>query len=204
MSRLKTLRRLARVLVPVVAVLFALISNAAHVVSGGPPYLSTIGPPSLRFAPDKDRGMFTPTYYCLADSQPKKPEIKPEIATAAPGTKPDTKVPPLALPAAAAIKPVEPAPEIAVFPPSTNGSMMTSSSPPTALPALTFTPAPDAGGDRPDNTIVTPEMVLDYLKPAPGGTGNAAQSAVVVPVKLGFVPPTPTTAPSSQAVYKKE
>jgi hypothetical protein len=56
-----------------------------------------------------------------------------------------------------------------------------------------------------DNTVVTPEMLLDYLKPSPGGTGNAAQSAVVVPVKLGFIPPLmPTTDRSSRAVYKKE
>lgn len=205
MSRLKTSRRLARVIVPVVVVWIALISNAARVASNGTPYLTSVGPPSLRFAPAPERGVFTPTYYSLSDSQPKKAEVKPEIATAAPGTKPPAQ--PAVAPQS---KPVETAPEIAVFPPSTNGSEMTSSSPPAAPPALAFTPPPDAAGANQvsgpaDNAVVTPEMLLDYLKPSPGGTGNATQSAVVVPVKLGFVPPTPATAPpSSRAVYKKE
>jgi hypothetical protein len=195
MSRLKTLRRLARVILPAVAVSFVSISNAAHVASGGTPYLTTVGPPSLRFAPSPDRGVITPTYYSLADSQPKKPEV----AVAAPGVKPVITPPaqPVVAPEPSRADDLS---EIAVFPPSTNGTMITSSSPPAALP---FTPPPDIGGAI-DNTVVTPEMLLDYLKPSPVGTGNAAQTAVVVPVKLGFVPPTPATAPSSQAVYKKE
>jgi hypothetical protein len=146
--------------------------------------------------------MFTPTYYSLSDSLPKKPEV----AVAAPGTKPDTNSQP-----AVASKPVtdDNTPDIAIFPPSTNGTEMTSSSPPTAPPVMAFTPPPDANGPNqvsgpPDKTVVTPEMLLDYLKPSPGGTGNAAQSAVVVPVKFGFIPPTSATVPSSQAVYKKE
>lgn len=193
MSRLKTSRRLARVIIPVVAVLFALISNAARVASNGTPYLSSVGPPSLRFAPTQERGIFAPTYYSLADSQPKKAEV----AAAAPGAKPVTSP---------ATPPADNISEIDIFPPSTNGTEMTSSSPP-AAPA--FTPPPDVDGANQisgpaDKMVVTPEMLLDYLKPSPGGTGNAAQSAVVVPVKLGFVPPTPVTTPSSRAVYKKE
>jgi hypothetical protein len=193
MSRLKTSRRLARVILPVVAVLFSLVSDASH----GTSYLSSVGPPNLRFEPIHDRGIIVPTLYAFADSMP----VKAEVSTAAAGAKPDMK--PEAKPES---KPVASTPEIVIFPPSTNGTVITSSSP-IILP--TQPPPPTPGGFYPpsgpnDNTIVTPEMLLDYLRPARGGTGNAAQVPGDAPMRFGFVPPTPMTDKSSQSVYKKE
>ena len=61
-----------------------------------------------------------------------------------------------------------------------------STPPPTSLPAINFAP----GGTDP--SIVTPEMLVGYLKPSSAGKINSSRNnspAAVVPVKLGFTPP---------------
>ncbi len=189
MSRLKTSRGLARVFIPGVAAWLIFFSDVSRGIVSlpSPPYLTTVGPPNLRFSPSQERARQVPTYYTFADSLPPKPEVA--AAPAAP--KPDISTN-----------------AIGIFPPSTNGTVITSTSPSsldTANPVqVSSGPAPASDLNPADVSVVTPEMLLQYLKPAPGGTGNAAQPVVVAPVKLGFIPPAPTTDHSSQAVYKKE
>jgi hypothetical protein len=48
-----------------------------------------------------------------------------------------------------------------------------------------------------DNSAVTPQMLIDYLRPM--GRGS-----VFVPINIGFIPPTPNVIQPSRAVYKSE
>lgn len=192
MSRLKSSCRLARVTLPVAGACFILMAGTSH----GTSYLNTIGPPNLRFAPSPERGTIVPTLYSFADSRP----VKTEVAVAKPADKPADKPVVKPEPKVAAVTP-----EIVISPPATNGTVVTSSS--DAATPIQPTPIMEGANPTPgtaDTTIVTPEMLLNFFKPQPGGTGNAAQTTVVVPGKLGFIPPAPMTDHSSRAVYKKE
>lgn len=196
MSRLKSSCRLARVVLPVAGACFILMAATSR----GTSYLTTIGPPNLRFAPSPERGTIVPTLYSFADSRP----VKIEVAVAKPADKPAVKPAdkPVAQPEP---QPKAAAPEIVISPPATNATEVTTSSdaaPPVPPPLgdMGANPMPGTAG----TTIVTPEMLLNFFKPVPGGTGNAAQTTVLVPGNLGFIPPVPTTDHSSRAVYKKE
>ncbi len=48
-----------------------------------------------------------------------------------------------------------------------------------------------------DVSVVTPQMLADYLKPTAGAT-------IFVPVKVGFTPPAQVGGESSRAVYKSQ
>jgi len=48
-----------------------------------------------------------------------------------------------------------------------------------------------------DDSVVTPQMLIDYLKPM-------ARGSVFVPINIGFIPPTPNVVQPSRAVYKSE
>lgn len=192
MSRLKTSRRLARVKLPVAAAFLIILSDVSH----GTEYLASVGPPELRFAPSSERGTLVPTLYCLADSLPKI-----EVSVAKPAPKTESKpapAPQIVFPSSSPV----PTNAIAVFPPSTNNTVMTSSSPPPlSQPSYIST---DQMPEPPPNTAVTPEMFLDYLRPRPGGTGNATQPPDAGMPRPDFVPPVPVTGPSSRSVYKNE
>jgi hypothetical protein len=47
------------------------------------------------------------------------------------------------------------------------------------------------------DAVITPQMFVDYLKPAAGGS-------VIVPIYIGFIPPTPTVVQPSRAVYRSQ
>lgn len=191
MSRLKKSRRLAWFIFFVVAVLIAVPA-----MSRSNSYLSSVGPPNLRFESSQTRGTLVPTVYFLSESKPVKTEIA-EIPAAPAALSKTLRVP------------LEEADSIKIFPPATNdaGSTIIASSPdsiPSATTSIDGSPISDASEEI---SVVTPQMLLNYLKPAPVGTGNADQTAVIVPVKFGFVPPAPVTSQtnhSSQAIYTKE
>ena len=69
---------------------------------------------------------------------------------------------------------------------------------PATTPTLNLTPS---GADP---SIVTSAMLADYLTPTAPGKNNSSRPAVVVPVNLGFTPPTPAADNPSHAVYKSE
>lgn len=48
-----------------------------------------------------------------------------------------------------------------------------------------------------DDSVVTPQMLVDYLKPTSHGS-------VILPVNVGFTPPTPSVSQPSRATYKSE
>ena len=48
-----------------------------------------------------------------------------------------------------------------------------------------------------DNSVVTLQMLTDYLKPMTRGS-------VFVPINIGFIPPTPNVVQPSRAIYKSE
>jgi len=48
---------------------------------------------------------------------------------------------------------------------------------------------------------VTPQMLVEYLMPAPGST-NGPQASVTVPALIDFMPPMPH--PRSQAIYESK
>jgi hypothetical protein len=187
MSRLETLRLSGQML-------FLAITGAAAVAScaGGqgsvalrqppvpPPtqaYLLVVGPPDLRFAATSAHENIAPTRFFPAETNLTKVEILPAAADLADN-----------------------------FPIPTNAAPLTtvvmkadSTPPPASLPSVNFSPVGT------DPSIVTPQMLVDYLKPTSPGKNNNSPS-VVVPVNLGFTPPTAAPAPdnSSRAVYKNE
>jgi hypothetical protein len=68
-------------------------------------------------------------------------------------------------------------------------------------------PSADMSNTQPsiaDFAIVTPQMILNFLKPI--GVGDGKGAAVLVPVKIGFTPPISAGSGrnSSTAVYKRE
>jgi hypothetical protein len=62
------------------------------------------------------------------------------------------------------------------------------------IPTAAYSPA---GG----TTLITPQIVAEYFKPAPGST-NAAGVSVFLPVPVGFTPPMENPPASSRATYK--
>ena len=48
-----------------------------------------------------------------------------------------------------------------------------------------------------DDSIVTPQMLVDFLKPT-------AHGSVFVPINVGFIPPTQNVVQPSRAVYKSQ
>jgi hypothetical protein len=140
-------------------------------------YLLRVGPPNLRYESAGPReNKIAPTRYALAESQPAKIEMPP------PGNAVD----------AVAISSV---PANAV--PATPMVVKTGSvSPTSGLNAVNSAPGVT------DQTVVTPEMLADYLKPLPGG--NDGTPAVGAAAKLPFTLPTLMPDHSSRAVYKSE
>lgn len=132
----------------------------------GVDYLARVGPPALRFET-------VPAPPVVSAAKMLTPEIIKEITSAA--AKGDAKKLTASNPAPASVT------TMAVIPhPSANAGR--------DISVLT----PVAG----DDSVVTTEMLADFLKPAAGGT-------VVAPlIKLGFTPPAKPAVEPSRAVYK--
>ena len=158
--------------------------SQGHALCGSqsPPqgYLLRVGPPNLRFESAGPPGnMAAPTRFPLTESKPATMEI-----------------PPLGNAADAVKMPSAPTNAVSIAP--------------VVVPAESISPSPNLNAanfapSQTDPTIVTPGMLADYLKPSSPGKNNNSPS-VVVPVNLGFTPPTAAPAPenSSRAVYKNE
>ena len=142
-------------------------------------YLLRVGPPSLRYesAGSRNNNELAPTRYALAESQPAKIEIPPPGSVADAVTISTTPTNNNAVAAAEMVK---------------AGSV----SPPPSLNAANSAPVVT------DLTVVTPEMLADYLKPLPDGNGGTP--ATGASAKLQFTLPTLMSDHSSRAVYKSE
>jgi hypothetical protein len=140
-------------------------------------YLLRVDPPSLRYesaGPRKNE--VAPTRYSLAESKPAKIEMPPPGNVA--GAVTNSSAPADAAPAAPVVVKAD------------------SVSPPPSLKAANSAPSVT------EQTVVTPEMLADYLKPSPGG--NDGTPAAGAPAKLQFTLPTLMADHSSRAVYKRE
>jgi len=138
-------------------------------------YLPLIGPPPMRFE------------VALA---------KTFVYTRAKAVVEETK--PLAI---ASTNAVVELPNVSVPEPVTNAvSEILPSVPDNETVAPVFTPPYSPAAEM---LLITPQMLAEYFKPAPGAT-NAAGVSVFVPVQLGFTPPTEKTPPSSRATYKTQ
>jgi len=189
MGRLKRLQVSGRMILPVVA-MAASVSLCAggegHALRRSPParpplpqaYLFRVGPPSLRYesaGPCKNE--VAPTRYAWADSKPVKNEMPP------PGSAADA---------------------VAISSSPTNNHAVAGVevvkagfvSPPPSLSAATFAPSVM------DQSVVTPEMLADYLKPL--SDGNDGTPAAGASAKLQFTLPTLMADHASRAVYKSE
>jgi hypothetical protein len=145
-------------------------------------YLTIVGPPGLRFASGSTRDKIAPTRFFPAETNLAQMEIPPAG---------------------------NPADSLNNFPIPTNAAPVTtvvmkadSTPPPASSSALNFT----SSGAAP--SIVTSDMLTDFLKPAASGKNNRNNNdnspAVVVPVNLGFTPPAAAPAVTSKAVYTSE
>jgi hypothetical protein len=146
-------------------------------------YLLVVGPPELRFSSVSAHENIVPTRFFPAETN----LAKIEIPLAANAVAPENNFPIL----------TNAAPPVAVV------MQADSTPPPTSLPPINFAP----GGTDP--SIVTPDMLVGFLKPASSGKINSSRNnspAVVLPMNLGFTPPAAAPAPdnSSRAVYKNE
>lgn len=186
MSRLKSLQVSGYVIISAVAVAASVslcAGGEGQAMRWSPPlpqaYLLRVGPPSLRYESAGPReNVIAPTRYAWAESLPAKIEMPP------PGTAADavtTSSTPTNNNATAAVPMVVKA-----------GSV----SPPPSLHAANSAPSVT------DQTVVTPEMLADYLKPLPGG--NDGTPAAGASAKLQFTLPTLMAEHSSRAVYKRE
>ena len=157
-------------------------------------YLCKVGPPNVRFESSGPRECFVPTRYVLSDSMPPKVEVPlPEKPTnAAPveavASSPVTNLPPVTV---SAEKTDLNGPKAMLPVPGLDADL----TPTTSLTA------------KKETSIVTPEMLVDYFKPlsfggAAGGGGGSP--TVVLPMKMGFTPPSPVPDRSSRASYKIE
>lgn len=141
-------------------------------------YLLVVGPPELRFAADSVRAEIAPTRFFPIETNLAKIEMPTEKSVVEPLK--NFVIPTNAAPAAVV--------------------MISESSPsPASLPPIDF------ASSGTDPSIVTPEMLVDFLQPGAPGKNNGGPS-VMLPINMGFTPPAMTAAPenSSRAVYKNE
>lgn len=177
MSRLEQLRVSGQMIFLAVAGA-AVVAPCADVFRAG--YLSGVGPLNLRFASASSHEKLTPTQFSLANTNLAKIEIPP--AGNAAGPVKTFPAPTNAAPAASVVMKADSTPS------------------PFSLSALNLAPG------RTDPSIVTPEMLADYLKPSPAGNhvNSDNNPANAVPVNPGFTPPSPVPGNTSRAVYKNE
>lgn len=188
MSRLKSLQVSGYVIVSAVAVAASVTLCAGgegQAMRWSPPlpqaYLLRVGPPSLRYESAGPReNVIAPTRYAWAESQPAKIEMPP------PGTAADA---------------------VTTSSTPTNNNNNATAAVPMVVKAGSVSPSPSlhAANFAPsvtDQTVVTPEMLADYLKPLPGG--NDGTPVVGASAKLQFTLPTLMADHSSRAVYKSE
>jgi hypothetical protein len=179
MSRLEQLRVTGQMILLAIAGA-AMVAPCTEIVSGG--YLAVVGPPNLRFASASAHENFTPTRFFPIETNAAKTELSSAANLAAATNN---------------------------FPIPTNAAPITSvvmqadsTPPPASSPALTFAPSST------DPSIVTPAMLVDYLKPSATGKSvrgnNDSNPALVVPVNPGFTPPTAVPQNTSRAVYQNE
>lgn len=148
---------------------------AVAAAPAGSAYLPVTGPTPLRF----EVAFVRPAVLALATapaSLPEKPEANPPAPTGA-------------------------------APTNTTEEIRYSAGEPQAAPvAAGETEMSDASVIHPsaDNLLViTPQMLAEYFKPAPGGT-NAAGVSAFLPVSVSFTPPTDKPQARSRATYKTE
>jgi hypothetical protein len=146
-------------------------------------YLRVVGPPDLWFVSGNAHENIVPTRFYPAETN----LVKIEIPLGGTAVEPEKNIP----------LPTNAAPPVAVV------MQADSTPPPTSLPTINFAP----GGTDP--SIVTPDMLVGFLKPSSAGKINSSRNnspAVVMPMNLGFTPPAAVPAPgnSSRAVYKSE
>jgi hypothetical protein len=150
---------------------------------GATAYLSEVGPPAIRFDNGSRHGSAFPTEFSFDESKPRPAKIEPPAALLASGNTNQTSG--LA--------------KVGTEPPLAAGTNY-------VLSAFPFqTPAAGSQSSGADISIVTPQMVLEFLKPGEKdpGDGNGKGAAIVVPVKIDFTPPIPINN-SSTAIYKQE
>ena len=178
MRRLIKLRVSGLVTFLIVAGPAMVVWSADHGRSG---YLAAVGPPALRFASDHSRDKIAPTWFVLGSALTGANQAKSE--------------PPPNQGAAAKLE---------VFSPTTHS---TSPSPDGETKADSL---PPGSGSIPVNTmssetppaIVTPDMLMNYLKPLPPGTGSNNNPPALRPVNPGFTPPVP--GKNSRATYTSQ
>lgn len=140
-------------------------------------YLSTVGPPAIRIDAALPRGIVVPTEFSYDDTKPK-PAVAPTLVTVSTNQTELASQPVLA----------QPIPEPSPLP-------ATSPNPPT--------PAPNNQRSVQDINIVTPQMLMDFLRPGIGSPVDGKGPALFYPGKFDFTPPVEINR-SSTAVYKKE
>ncbi|HLP76618.1 MAG TPA: hypothetical protein VK327_06810 [Candidatus Paceibacterota bacterium] len=150
-----------------------------HATSSG--YLAKVGPTPLRFKPPPVRKRLEAKPLSAnphpESSVPTAPESNADSLINWPWLSPESSQP--------------------------QDSLFGSTSPASKLPQPAGQPA-EASSHRPSANellVITPQMLIDYFKPMAGAT-NGAGVSVLLPVN--FTPPTPSAAPSSQAIYKTQ
>ena len=165
---------------PSVAVVGMLFVTIVQLQSRSPNYLSGVGPPTLRFD-TSDRGQVIPTEFSFNESKPPVPAKVDAPATPVLASATNTTL-------GTASDPNKNSPD-------------TNSLASVAKPLVQMDETPQTSGDL---SIVTPMMVLEYLKPLTPSGGAIGKGAAVIPaVKIDFTPPVRANN-SSTAVYKRE
>jgi len=165
---------------PSVAVVGMLFITIVQLQSRSPNYLCGVGPPTLRFD-TSDRGPVIPTEFSFNESKPPVPAKVDAPVT--PGLASATNT------------------ALATASNANKNNADTNSLASVPKPLIQMDETPQTSGDL---SIVTPMMVLEYLKPlTASGAADGKGAAVIVPVKIDFTPPVRANN-SSTAVYKRE
>lgn len=155
-------------------------------------YLAKVGPVPLRFQPRPTKIAILPP---LPEDSPA-PAANPSTPTPASDSNPIPDPKPGAPTESA---PVEPPPPTAPLSDLLEEKNTDSLLPRVETPAMIPDEKPHSANDL---LVITPQMLIDYFKPAGGSTTNTTGVSVLGPVN--FMPPAPSTPPSSRAVYKTE
>lgn len=188
--------RPARISLPVGLIVSLSMGITVVQARGLDAYLPVVGPAPLRYQPATAKPTaFAPDWFAPKKETPSKQTNAPE-----PAIKPASQVE-AKTNAEAVVKAVSPSPTQVTNTPAPSATIISAESVPSAASNETdIKNEVVSPSSTVDSLMVTPQMLAEFMKPAPGQTNQPATS-VLLPTQLRFLPPQSRPG-ESRAIYR--